>query len=611
MRQIIVYILLCISLVSYSQSTDEKLAAQFYDNKEYEKAYDLYKGIFKKNPSSIYVYENYLQTLLLLKKQKEAEKILEKQIKRNPDMMNYQVDLGYVYHFFEEKERSSKYFDKLIKKETSDRNQTIMLSSSFSRRGFSAYAIQTYEVGSKKQGTLVFYEELADAYRVASENKKLTDLILETLHKEYGTFEHAMSAIDAIFENKEDAEYLQTKTLQYAQRYPNNPVFDELLLEVYLQQKKYKAALRQIKSLDKRYNNRGSRVIQLAKICITNEEYDVAIDGYEYIVSLGKKSPIYLDAQSGLINAIYLKTTRSIKPEQEEIDRLIAKINEHLAAEGLNYQTAYAQYRQAELCIFYSDQIDKGIRLLEEIIATPRIQPTFLAKSKLLLGDGYLMQNNIWDAKLMYGQVDKQFKEDPLGQEAKFKNAKLSYYTGDFEWAKSQLDILKTATTQLISNNAIDLALLIQDNTGLDSTEDAMKEYAKAEFLLYQNDISKCEEILNLLPFKYPDHTLNDEIYYLKAQLQEKTGKYEKANELYKIIYEKYSEDILADNALYRSANITLHILNKPEEAQALFEKLILEYNTSLYAVNARKMYFGLKEGKTKEELFLGETFNN
>ena len=120
------------------------------------------------------------------------------------------------------------------------------------------------------------------------------------------------------------------------------------------------------------------------------------------------------------------------------------------------------------------------------------------------------MLNNVWDAKLMYGQVDKEFMEDALGQEAKFKNAKLSYYEGDFEWAASQLDILKTATTQLVSNNAIELSLLIQDNTGLDSTTDAMKEYASAEFLLYQNQIEKCTHILNMLPFKYPNHTLND-----------------------------------------------------------------------------------------------------
>ena len=276
----------------------------------------------------------------------------------------------------------------------------------------------------------------------------------------------------------------------------------------------------------------------------------------------------------------------------------------------MSFKTANSLFRLAELQIFYNHNPTDGSAILEKIIATPRLQIRFLAECKLLLGDAYLMLNNVWDAKLMYGQVDKEFMEDELGQEAKFKNAKLSYYQGDFEWAASQLDILKTATTQLISNNAIELSLLIQDNTGLDSTANAMKEYASAEFLLYQNQIEKCTQILNMLPFKYPNHTLNDEIYFLKAKVQEKVGNFEEANKLYTTVYEKYGDDILADNALYRSANITLYIFNDAQKAQTLFEKVILNYNSSLFVVDARKMYFGLKEGLTKEDLFRDEFLN-
>ena len=152
--------------------------------------------------------------------------------------------------------------------------------------------------------------------------------------------------------------------------------------------------------------------------------------------------------------------------------------------------------------------------------------------------------------------------------------------------------------------------MLIQDNTGLDTTEDAMKEYAAAEFYLFQNNIAKCSEILNLLPFKYPDHTLNDEIFYLKARVQEKQGNYEEANKLYTAVYEKYGEDILADNALYRSAIITLQVLKEPVKARELFEKIVLEYNSSLFVVDARKNYFALKEGKSIEDAFFNGITN-
>jgi predicted Zn-dependent protease len=593
-----------------AQSVDERLASQFFDNGEFEKAEGLYKKIYKQNPSSIYIYQNYLNTLLALKKQKDAEKLVERQIKKFPSRMNNKVDLGYIYVQFDEKEKAEKYFDKLTKSYVNDKNSTIMIAQAFSRRQMGDRAIKTYEEASKKQGVLAFYPQLLSGYRVSNKTKDLTDLSLEVLQADRKTFDYVVRSLDVVYSDEKASDYLKQQTLLYAQKNPSNQIYDELLLEVFLQQKKYLSALRQVTSLDKRNNNKGSRVMQLADLCVKNEEYDAAIKGYQYVIDLGKNEPSYLMGQRGLIDALYLKTTNSINPNQEEVNSLVAKINDFVGANGTNHNTANSLFRLAELQVFYVKDISAGIKILESITATPRLRANFMAQCKLLLGDAYLMQNNIWDAKLMYGQVDKQFKEDALGQEAKFKNAKLSYYTGDFDWAKSQLDILKTATSQLISNNAIELALLIQDNTGLDSTEDAMKEYAQAEFYLYQNNIDKCRGILNMLPFKYPDHTLNDEIFYLKAQVQESMGNYTEANDLYRKIYENYGEDILADNALYRSANITLHVLDQPDVAQQLFEKLVLEYNSSLFVVSARKSYFGLKEGMTKEELFFNGILN-
>jgi predicted Zn-dependent protease len=604
MRGIFGFVFVCFSLLVWSQSTDEKLAAQFYENGEYEKAEGLYKKLYRQQPNSVYIYEYYLSTLLALKEEKDAENLVKRQIKKNSGLLNYEVDLGYVYLQFDQKEKATKYFDKLIKDNAKDRNGVISLAQSFSRRQLNKETLAAYEVGTKKQGVLAFYTKLIAEYRRQGNTKDLTDFSLEVLANSRETYEYVIANLDIVYEDEEASSYLQSRALAYAQKNPSNQIYDELLLEVFLQQKKYSSALRQVTALDKRNNNKGGRVLQLASICIQNNEYNTAIKAYEYVVGLGKNEEYFAEGKSGLIDALYLKTTSSLKPNIVDVDNLILLIEDFITSQNVVYATASSSLRLAELQVFYKHNIDAGVSTLEDLVKTSGLRANFIAKCKLLLGDAYLMQNNIWDAKLMYGQVDKQFKEDALGQEAKFKNAKLSYYTADFEWAKGQLDILKTATSQLISNNAIELSLRIQDNTGLDTTEDAMKEYATAEFYLFKNEIDKCTEILNLLPFKYPDHSLQDEIYYLKAQVQEKLGNYEEANTLYTSLYTNYGDDILADNALFKSAIITLQILNKPKIAQELFEKLILEYNSSLYAVDARKMYYGLKEGKTREELY-------
>ena len=520
------------------------------------------------------------------------------------------VDLAYVYVQFKQTDKANAYLDDLIRDFADDRNAVNTLAQAMIRRQLTDKAITLYETAGKKQTILAFIGPLINLYRQKGEYQKMIDLGLDVINIEDAAYDQVLRYLDVVYEKDEWSTYLQSQTLLYSQKHPNKTVFDELLLEVYLQQKKYNAAVKQAIAMDKRNNEQGYRLLNMANLCIKNQEYDAAIKSYEYVRSLGKTGEFYQEGEKGLINVLYLKTTSNFVTNQEDVKQLMDQISAFIAENGESYNTANSMYQLAELNLFYANNVAKGVEILERIVIMPRLQSSFIAKAKLLLGDAYLIQNNIWDAKLMYGQVDKEFKEDALGQEAKFKNAKLSYYTGDFEWAKGQLDILKTATTQLISNNAIELALLIQDNTGLDSTEDAMKEYAQAEFYLYQNNIAKCSEILNMLPFKYPKHTLNDDIYFLKAKLQEKSGNYIQANELYEKVYTNYSRDILADNAMFRSASIYLYVLNQPEKAQSLFEKLVLDYNSSLFAVDARKLYYGLKEGKTKEELFFEGVYN-
>jgi tetratricopeptide (TPR) repeat protein len=360
------------------------------------------------------------------------------------------------------------------------------LAQTFLRRQQTKQVVQTYELGMKKLGTMALYRQALGAYRITNNYNEMIGLALRVLDENSGTLNPVVNQLSTVFNDEAATEKLREQTMLYIQRNPGKVVFEELLLEIYLQQKKYAAAFRQASAMDKRNKEEGNRVLQLAELCTQNNAYDVAIKAYRYVLDLGENNLNYFAAQEGLINTLFFKTKASYTTNKEELGSLIALIEELIEKEGINYNTVGSLIKLAELNIFYDQNVARGIELLEKAIVVPRQSSNQLAQAKLLLGDAHLINNNIWEAKLLYGQVDKTFKEDAFGQEAKFRNARLSYFTGGFDWAKSQLDILKTATTQLISNNAIQLSLLIQDNTGLDSTEDAMKEYAEAEFLLFQ-----------------------------------------------------------------------------------------------------------------------------
>ena len=597
MRVFLYLILLFCGFWSSSQTIDERLAIQFYESNEFEKAESLFKKLYKQRSRSALVYEYYLNTLIALKKGKDAERLVETRLKKNPENTGLRVDLGMVYDRFNKSEKAENYFNKTIKATSSSIYEIKSLANGFRRRGYIDEAIKTYDAGIKKHGTSAFYVDLIYTYRIGLKTKELANFSMHLITEDPEKYSYVVQNLDVVFDDSLSTSYLQNKTLSYLQKKPNSVVLSLLFIECCVQQKQFNLALRQTISVDRLEGSGGKRVLDFARLCIQNKAFNVAEDAFSYVVSLGESNRYYIDGQNGLINTLYVQTTLDINPNKEKINKLTTKIQKFIDQEGVSYKTAQSIFRLAEINVFYLDKTEVAIELLLELLKTPRLKGSFIAKTKLLIGDCYLMLNNVWDARLMYGQVEKQFKEDALGQEARFKSAQLSYYVGDFDWAKNQLDILKTATTQLISNNALELSLLIQDNTGLDSTDDAMKEYASAEFLLYQNKISKCKETLNLLPFKYPNHSLNDEILYLKAQVQEKLGNYVAANQIYESVYKNYSTDLLADNALYRSAMINLQVLKNKEVAVQLFEKIILEYSSSLYVSRARDFYYQLKRG--------------
>jgi tetratricopeptide (TPR) repeat protein len=141
-------------------------------------------------------------------------------------------------------------------------------------------------------------------------------------------------------------------------------------------------------------------------------------------------------------------------------------------------------------------------------------------------------------------QVDKEFKFEPIGFEAKFKNARIFYYDGDFKFAQSQLDVLKQSTTKLIANDAMKLSILITDNYGLDSNFTAMSKFAQADLLLEQHQFNKAFELYDTILKAFPYHGLSDEILLRKSQALQQQGKWNESIPFLEEIIKIHGEDI-------------------------------------------------------------------
>ena len=249
----------------------------------------------------------------------------------------------------------------------------------------------------------------------------------------------------------------------------------------------------------------------------------------------------------------------------------------------------------ADLQAFYLNDLDKAISLLLEMINYPGLKPTIQAEGKIDLADFYLMKGEVWEATLLYSQVDKAFKDDILGHEARFRNAKLSYYSGDFQWAQTQFDVLKASTSKLIANDALDLSIFIMDNLGLDTSAAALTLYSEADLLVFQNRFDEAFTKLDTIKQNYPDHSLEDDIYYTKSKIYYKKREYEQSAQMLQKIINDYSDGIRADNAMFELADLYEHQLNDIDKAKELYEKIFIEHSGSTFAVEARKRFRRLR----------------
>ncbi len=588
----ILYIFLGILSSKAQNLNDEFLAEQFYRNGEYEKALTIYTQLYhSKNGSTIY-YTSYLNTLLKLKQYDEAEKVINKSIRENS---NFKIDLGKLYLEKGDVAAANKIFDGIIQNMPNDQTQISEIATSFYSSDNYDYAIKAFLNGRKLlKNDDAFVYELINLYRFKRIKDGLTFELLKIIDSRPEFLQMAKTSILRTFENDADYEYLKSQLLKKIQKDPQNTTLLDLLIWQYIQQKQYNMALIQTIALDKRLNDVGGRAYALGNLLSENGAFDIANKAFEYLISKGEKSPYYISGKVALLknkNEQILSGTYT----SNDIESLASSYESLLTEFGKNSQTVFAIRELANLKAFYLNKLTEAENLLEQVLAFNGVNSQTLAEVKLSLADIYVLNNDRWEAALLYGQVEKSFSNEPLGQEAKFKNAKLSFYNGDFSWAKAQLDVLKASTSQLIANDALDLSLLLQDNLAFDSTGNALKMYAKAELLLYKNQFESSLQLLDSINMIYPRNDLADDVLISKSKIFIKQNDFQKAALVLKEIIEKYSQSIWADDALFTLAKLEEDKLNDNINAQKHYELLITNFPGSLFVIEARKRFRNLR----------------
>jgi len=606
MNKVLFFFSFLMSTLLFSQEgSDQQLAQHYYGNGEFDKAVTYYQRLFEKDRNA-FNFNRYFECLVKIENFKDAEKLLKKQISSDKDNYEYKVALGEFYELTKNTEKATTIYENLIDDLAPNPSMVLDVYRAFKSKSKNDFAFQTLEKGRKLlKENFPLNNQFAEYYfSIGAIDKMIKEYmnLLDYDPNSQETIQAMLSKqIDFSQESTKEYEMLRQNLLERIQKNPNEGSYSEMLIWLFIQKKNFNGALIQVQALDKRQNEQGRRVIELGTICVENKEYETARKAFRYVVQLGVDQLYYLQAEKSLLNTRFLEVTTNRNYSKQELDSTVFEYENVLSRVGKKRTSLPLIIELAHIQGFYSNQVVASITGLEEALKIPSLTDSERAEIKMKLGDILVLKGDIWEASLYYMQIDKDFKFEPIGHEAKFKNARIFYYDGEFDFAQSQLSVLKESTSKLIANDAMKLSLLITDNFGIDSNFTVMTWFANADLLIEQHRYDEAFVLFDSIVKTVPYHSLNDEILLKKSKAMQLQGKWTEAVDYLTQLLKYHSEDILADDALFQLAEIYENQLNDREKAAEYYKKILFEYKGSLYVVEARKRFRALRGDKAEE----------
>ena len=578
--------------------TDLELAEFYYNEGSYPQAKLYLEGIWKKNKTNA-VYTMYYATLLALDDFNTAEKVVKERLKRRHknSRSTALVDLGSLYLHFDRREQALEAFMEALENLQPGRPSAVSLANAFIKLDELDMALATYE-RAEKLGTTGFDYELANLQGMRGDFEGMVDAymaLLSTKPNYLRTVQNSLNRNLRLTTIEDNRELVRVSLLRAIQKYPDNTVFPELLVWHFNQIRDFASSVIHAKALDLRLDEQGVRLMELGNTAQANGDTETALECYRYVASMGPSNPYYFTARNEVLQVRFEVLTAEVPADLDAMAVLAEEYAASLRDLGVRSETAMMVKDRAHLLAFYLQRADEGIDALEALLAENDLNDRVAAACKLTLGDIYVFEGLIWDASLLFSQIVLDFKDDPLGHEAKFRNARVSYFGGDFNWAQSQLDALKASTSKLISNDAIDLSLLITDNFNLDTLTLPMEMYARADLLRMQRKFDVARTTLDSLTTAFPGHVLEDEVLMMSADMFLEQDRLDTAMTLYQEVVDLHFDDITGDDALWMLADLTHTRLGDMATAQTLYEKLLFDFPGSLHAVEARKRFRALR----------------
>lgn len=587
MKHLFLHIALFLSMAAFAQN--EQLAQHYFDKGDFEKALISYQELLKSQPGQSFYFTRYLESLQQLQRYADAQKAIEDRLKIY-NQTTLLIELGYNYQLLKDA-KSKKYFDQALDRLRANPAEVYSVAQVFERRGLLEYALNSYKLANELQpGRYHLNYQIAVLYGQMGQIDMMVSTFLDEAHANPGSLIMVQNQLSRFGQDDEDgrfAEILRKALLLKAQKSQQDVFWNQFLSWFYIQQKEYNKAFVQEKAIYRRNPESFSNIVNLAQLAVSEGDKETGREILTFVLENTRDLETVIDAH------FYLLDMRIDDARPQDYPAIEAEFERLINEFGATNYTLNLQELQAHFLAFYLNKPEPAKAILKNLMAQP-LGRHQVAGLKMELADILLYEEKFNQALIYYSQIEEDLKNDVIGHQASLASARTSYFKGDFDWAQKQFQTLKSASSQLIANDALEYFLLINDNA-TDSTRTALKKFARADYLAFQQ---KHDLALQAFENIFKEHK-GDEIEAVTllriGRLQEKAGNFDRALTYYTEILEKHADGIYVDEALFYSAELYSKKLDQPEKAKPLYEQIIFKHEDSIHAVEARKRFRQLR----------------
>lgn len=572
--------------------SQDQLAQNYLDKGDFAKAIISYDELLKNQPSNSNYFLKYIECLQQTKQLDKAEIAILDRIEKYKQG-NILVELGYNYRLKKDETKAKKYFDLAIDKIKKNPSDVYGIVNCFEKKIILDYALLAYKTASFMDSKMNFNYQMALLYGQMGK----TDLMIETFLSESFTNPNMLLSIQNqlsrfIAEDTQELFKPQLKKTLLIRSQQNQDIFwNQYLSWYFVQQKEFGKAFIQEKSIYKRNPESFANIVNLAQLSVEENETEIANEIYGFILENT------LDQELKIRANYFIQKLKIDKSSEIDYPIITLELDNLIKQFGVSPYTLSIQKLQAHFTAFKLNNPEAGKTILKTALNLPLNQYQ-IADIKMEMADILLFQEHFNQATILYTQIEDDLKNDAIGHDASLKIAKTSYFQTDFVWASKQLKTLKSASTQLIANDAIDLFLLINDNTVADSTQTALKKFAHADFLLYQNKPKDALLEYQKILVEHRGQEIEPITLYRIGKIYENQGDYILALANYQIIIDQFKECIYVDEANYFAAEIYNKQIKDIEKAKKYYEEVIFKHEDSIYFTDARIKYRALRGDK-------------